>query len=377
MLTEEIIFEKNPNNIEISSITKLYIGSKDLTDISIISKMKNLEMISLPSNKISYLNPLSNCKNLREINLRNNSIFSFDELYYLANLKKLKILCLEGNPISYDDNYAEKILKILPQLQYLDNKNVTKYKNIINRNKKSKYMKRVLTEEKNVKIDFEENKNISNLSNYKTNNHNNNKKKIILKRVFSYFDSSNNETNKENSNNISNNKHNYIQHLKFVNKDKGNSERKKEINFKNIKLKFKNQKRNIYKNILLNNYLKKYPQFPNNKQTINININNTNINKPIINNNNTVQNTLFHHDFSEKQKSTTINSKFLSKGKNILQKKIKGNIRNLKFCKFIESNNNCDNNYVMAASLLVNKISIQDLILLKRYINKKIESLNK
>ena len=69
--------------------------------------MKNLEMISLPSNKISYLNPLSNCKNLREINLRNNSIFSFDELYYLANLKKLKILCLEGNPISYDDNYAE------------------------------------------------------------------------------------------------------------------------------------------------------------------------------------------------------------------------------------------------------------------------------
>jgi len=310
---------------------------------------------------------------LREINLRNNSIFSFNELNYLTNLKKLKILCLEGNPISYDDNYTEKIMKILPHLHYLDNRNVTKCKNIINRNKEYKYLKRVLTEEKKVRIDIDENKNIANISNYNTNN----QKKIILKRVFSYFDSRNDEINKESSNINSNYKNNYIQYLKFVNKDKGKSERKKEINFKNIKLKFKNQKRNIYKNILLNNYLKKYPQFPNNKQTINININNTNINKPIINNNNTVQNTLFHHDFSEKQKSTTINSKFLSKGKNILQKKIKGNIRNLKFCKFIESNNNCDNNYVMAASLLVNKISIQDLILLKRYINKKIESLNK
>ena len=148
MLTEELILSKNPNILEILSITKLNICSKDISDISILSKMKNLEIISFPSNKISYLYPLSNCKNLREINLRNNSIFSFNELNYLTNLKKLKILCLEGNPISYDDNYTEKIMKILPHLHYLDNRNVTKCKNIINRNKEYKYLKRVLTEEK-------------------------------------------------------------------------------------------------------------------------------------------------------------------------------------------------------------------------------------
>ena len=373
MLTEELILSKNPNLLEISSITKLNICSKDISDISILSKMKNLEIISFPSNKISYLYPLSNCKNLREINLRNNSIFSFNELNYLTNLKKLKILCLEGNPISYDDNYTEKIMKILPHLHYLDNKNVTKSKNIINRNKEYKYLKRVLTEEKKVRIDLDENKNIANISNYNTNN----QKKIILKRVFSYFDSRNDEINKESSNNNSNYKNNYIQYLKFVNKDKGKSERKKEMNFKNIKLKFKNQRRNICKNILLNNYLKKYPQFSNSKQTLIINNNNTNINKPVINNNNTVQNTLTHHDYSIKQNSITINSKFISKGKNKMQKKNEGIVRNLKFCKFVEANNNCDNNYVMAASLLVNKINYQDLILLKRYINKKIESLKK
>ena len=375
MLTEELILSKNPNILEISSITKLNICSKDISDISILSKMKNLEIISLSSNKISYLYPLSNCKNLREINLRNNSIFSFNELNYLTNLKKLKILCLEGNPISYDDNYTEKIMKILPHLHYLDNRNVTKCKNIINRNKEYKYLKRVLTEEKKVRIDLDENKNIANISNYNTNN----QKKIILKRVFSYFDSRNDEINKESSNNNSNYKNNYIQYLKFVNKDKGKSERKKEMNFKNIKLKFKNQRRNICKNILLNNYLKKYPQFSNSKQTLIINNNNTNINinKPVINNNNTVQNTLTYHDNSIKQKTITINSKFISKGKNKMQKKNEGIVRNLKFCKFIEANNNCDNNYVMAASLLVNKINYQDLILLKRYINKKLESLKK
>ena len=223
MLTEELILSKNPNILEISSITKLNICSKDISDISILSKMKNLEIISFPSNKISYLYPLSNCKNLREINLRNNSIFSFNELNYLTNLKKLKILCLEGNPISYDDNYTEKVLKILTNLHYLENRNATKCKNIINRNKEYKYLKRVLTEEKKVRMDLDENKNIANISNYNTNN----QKKIILKRVFSYFDSRNDEINKESSNNNSHYKNNYIQYLKFVNKNKKKKEKKK------------------------------------------------------------------------------------------------------------------------------------------------------
>jgi hypothetical protein len=295
--------------------------------------MINLEILSLPSNKISSLYPLSKCKNLREINLRNNKVFSFDQLYFLKNLKKLKILCLEGNPISYNDNYMEKILEILPNLHYLDNRIVSNCNNINIRNRKYKYMKRVLTEEKKVRIDFDDNKNIPYISNNKANNN----KKIILKRVFSYFDSSNNEGSKENSNNISKNKNNYNQYLKLINKDKGQSERKKEINFKNIKLKFKRNKRTICKNILLNNCMKQYPKIT----------------------------------YCRKQ-----NTKILFKGKNILNKKKKGNIKNLKFYNFIETNKN-DNNYVMAASLLVNKININDLILLKDFINKKIELLTK
>ena len=125
MLTKEIILSKNPNYIEISSIKKLNICSNDISDISILSKMINLEILLLPSNKISSLYPLSKCKNLREINLRNNKVFSFDELYFLKNLNKLKVLCLRGNPISHNDNYVEKILEILPNLHYLDNQPIS------------------------------------------------------------------------------------------------------------------------------------------------------------------------------------------------------------------------------------------------------------
>ena len=376
MLTEEIILSKNSNHIEISSIKKLIICSQDISDISILSKMKSLEILFFSNNKIFSLYPLSKCKNLREINLRKNNIVSFDELYYLQNLPKLKILCLEGNPISYEDNYIENVLKILPNLHYLDNKNVVNYQNLNYRNKKYKYMKRILTEEKKVRLDIDENKNISNLSNYKINN--NNHKKIILKKVSSYYDSSNYEIQKENYNNISKDKNNYIQYLKIINKDndKDKSERKKEINFKNIKLKFKNNKRTICNNILLNNYLKKCPKISYyRKQTVDINSKNTSAKNTINKNNNTVQNTLVHQNSSD-EKSTTINTKLLFKGKNILNKKFKDNIKNLKLHKCNKEKEN-DNNYVMAASLLVNKIDIKDLILLKQVINKKIELLTK
>ena len=58
-------------------------------------------------------------------------------------MPKLKTLTLEGNPISHSDNYLDRILKILLNLHYLDNKKVSDIKNIKNRNRQYKYLKRV------------------------------------------------------------------------------------------------------------------------------------------------------------------------------------------------------------------------------------------
>ena len=134
MLTEELILSKNPCFNDIFSIRTLKINSQNISDISIISKIKELQYLSLSSNNISSLNPLSKCENLRELNLCNNKISSFEELYFLKNLKKLTILYLNGNPICDDNNYFNEVQKILPNLNYLDN--IELYRN--NRNIKNK-----------------------------------------------------------------------------------------------------------------------------------------------------------------------------------------------------------------------------------------------
>ena len=370
MLTEDLILSKNPDCKAISLIKKLNIYSNDISDITILSKMKSIEILSLSSNKISSLYPLSKCENLRELYLINDKVSSFNELYFLKNLKQLKVLWLEGNPISYVDNYVGEVIKILPNLHSLDNKNLAEYKNIKNRNK---YIKRVLTEEKKVRLD--EYKSKCNLNNSIMNK---NKKKLFLKRIVSYFSNSNDVRSIENANNYRNNNNN-IKNLKCITHDKEKSEKKKEINFKNIKLKFKNHKRSKFNKILINDYLKKYPKLTNSiKQTVDVNSNNININsKKEIKTINTVENIFTHRSSSVFQTSSTINSNFLFKGKNILNENIKhNNAKNLKLYKLCEKKN-IDNNYVMAVTLLVKKMNIEDLLLLKQVINKKIENLTK
>ena len=378
MLTEEIILSKNPKYIDISSIKKLDISLSNISNITILSRMKNLEILSIFSNKISSLYPLSKCENLREINLEYNNIISIEELYFLQNLKKLKILLLKGNPICHVDNYTKLVIKILPNLLKLDNINVIEYKNK-NRNQKFKYMKKELTEDKKVTLDYEESNSLLKVS------YNKKKydiKKIFMKRIYSYFDSPKKNKNKENSNNLSRNI-NDNHYLKFLKQNKGMSEHKKQINFRNIKLKLKKNKRNIYNNILLSNYLKRCPQIPYyRKQIVDIYSNNTdkssdkkqnrkNINK-------TIQNSVFHQNTSELKESTTININHLFKVKNDKNIKIKEDLKNLKYYKNSEINYTTDNNnYVKAISLLINKMNIQDLKLLEKVINKKIEILTK
>ncbi len=374
MLTEELILSKNPCFNDIFSIRTLKINSQNISDISIISKIKELQYLSLSSNNISSLNPLSNCENLRELNLCNNKIFSFEELYFLKNLKKLTTLYLNGNPICDDNNYFDKVQKILPNLNYLDN--IELYRN--NRNIKNKYMKRIFTEERKVGNEHSENKNNinnSNLTQYSD------KKKILLKGIFSNFDKSDENTVIFDSKNNSRNRNNIIKNLKFINYyDKGKSERKKDINFKNLKMKFRKNQRIMYNNILINNYFQKCPKISNGrKQTVDVILNNQNlkIKKNVINSNNTSRNTLLHQNSLEIKTFETNKANSLFERKNILSKKVKKNIKYINVNKIHEANINETNNYVTAVSLLVNKMNMQDLILLKKIINKKLEILTK
>ena len=340
MLTKEFILSKFSKISELSGITKLNIYAEDIEDISIISSMPKLEYLSLSCNKISSLSALSNCIYLREIYLRNNNISSFEELNHLRHLFNLKILWLEGNPICDDNFYRKKVLSILPQVVSLDNKN------------------RILKRERaNVKIrNQSEQKRIRNELDFNSKNiPKSQRKKILMRRVFSYYNDSNEENETkviETLNNISL-KHNNIKYNNYIHSNKKSdiSELKIRFNTKmNYEQKEKDKNKKIYRKLKLK--LKTEENKNNNIHIHNI-FNNINQMPKIGENNITVQNSI----------PTEGKYNFF---RNVNKNKV--------------NTNNCfgNNNYVMKAIyLLVDKMNVNDLLSLKKVINNRISVLGK
>ncbi len=351
MLTKEYILSKYDKFTDITEIKKLNIYGEDIQDISIISKMPNLEILSLSSNKISSLSPLSACLNMREIYLRNNNINSFRELNHLKHMTKLKVLWLEGNPICDDILYRDKVLNLLPQVNNLDNKNrLLKYEKE-NRNKKR--LKSV--QQKKIKCDFDYDVNITK----------SNRKKILMRRVYSYFDSTNDGKIIETSNDTSlkhNKKYNFgnkkcdLSDLRIIFHTKGNCEKKEKEIFRKLKLKIKKgcKKNNLClynNNNIFGNYLGGAPRPSKKKLTVETN--------PF------PMPRIMDRDNITVQNSTSIET-------------CKGILKSLNNDKFTINNNCHGGNYVMQAIyLLVDKMNVNDLMSLKDAINQKISILAK
>ncbi|KAH0789979.1 Leucine Rich Repeat family protein [Histomonas meleagridis] len=119
VLTKHMIFAKTRAN-SLTDVKVLTIWGYDITDISILQYMPNVETVSLPMNKIRNLDAFQYCHKIREISLRKNLISDFEELRYLCNLPRLEKLWLSDNPIASQKNYREQVISILPQLKVLD-----------------------------------------------------------------------------------------------------------------------------------------------------------------------------------------------------------------------------------------------------------------
>ena len=118
-LTKEIIINRVGSD-KLDSIKSLNLWGNNLDDITLISEMASLEILSLSSNQIKDIKVLKHLKNLKELYLKDNKISDFNQVEFLKNCKKLEILNLSENPISYQQNYRQKILEILPNLKKLD-----------------------------------------------------------------------------------------------------------------------------------------------------------------------------------------------------------------------------------------------------------------
>eukprot|EP01105_Mastigella_eilhardi_P017230 TRINITY_DN3961_c0_g1_i2.p1 TRINITY_DN3961_c0_g1~~TRINITY_DN3961_c0_g1_i2.p1 ORF type:complete len:436 (-),score=83.72 TRINITY_DN3961_c0_g1_i2:577-1857(-) len=106
-------------------VRNLNLWGNELTDISILAEMPNLEVVSLSINKISSLSVFAKCPNIAEIYVRKNEIADLREVKYLQNNRKLRILWLGSNPCAQLPNYRLKVLHLLPQLQKLDDADVS------------------------------------------------------------------------------------------------------------------------------------------------------------------------------------------------------------------------------------------------------------
>ena len=123
-LTRELISLKVKSD-RLESIRKLNLWGSNLEDISIIAEMPSLEIVSLSVNKIRTLKPFANLQNLKELYLRKNLISNLNEIKHLTECDNLTKLWLKENPICDNPNYREVIICVLPQVQNLDDIEIT------------------------------------------------------------------------------------------------------------------------------------------------------------------------------------------------------------------------------------------------------------
>jgi len=86
------------NGIEIcKSLVYISLGLQNISDISPLSQLTDLEEINLTQNwKINNINPLQNLKNLEKLDLQGNLV---EDISVLENLTELKFLNMMENPI--------------------------------------------------------------------------------------------------------------------------------------------------------------------------------------------------------------------------------------------------------------------------------------
>lgn len=123
-LTVGIIQAKSKTD-NLGMITKLNLSGIGFEDVSILRQMPNLEVVSLPVNRINSLKEFQYLSKLTDLSVRKNNISQISNLLYLRQLPNLKNLWMMENPISSQPNYRLLVVALLPQLEKLDNKDVT------------------------------------------------------------------------------------------------------------------------------------------------------------------------------------------------------------------------------------------------------------
>lgn len=89
-----------------------------------------MEYLNLAINNIEKIENLERCESLEKLDLTLNFIGDLESVRSLKSNLSLKHLYLTGNPCTDYDGYREYVIAHLPQLETLDNKEITRSERI-------------------------------------------------------------------------------------------------------------------------------------------------------------------------------------------------------------------------------------------------------
>ncbi|KPA79928.1 hypothetical protein ABB37_04982 [Leptomonas pyrrhocoris] len=124
VLTEKLVLEKTKAS-KVEDVQRLDLWGEGLTDITFLSKLPKLEVLSLAANNTSSLKALRKCTSLQELYLRKNKISRLREVTVLSAMPKLTVLWMMDNPCAQHEYYRDFVLHCCQSLRQLDSVEVT------------------------------------------------------------------------------------------------------------------------------------------------------------------------------------------------------------------------------------------------------------
>ena len=109
VLTEELVLAKTRSD-SLAAVRNLNLWGSDLSDVAILEKMPNVEVLSLSVNKIRSLRAFRNCRWLTELYLRKNDVTDIMEVTHL----QVVFACLPAvTPASTQESESARVQKHL------------------------------------------------------------------------------------------------------------------------------------------------------------------------------------------------------------------------------------------------------------------------
>ncbi|XP_040911734.1 protein tilB homolog [Toxotes jaculatrix] len=126
----------------------LYLQNNLIPRIENLSRLKKLEYLNVALNNIEVLENLEGCESLQKLDLTVNFVGRLSSVESLKHNIHLRELFLVGNPCTKFEGYRQYVVASLPQLKWLDGKEISRSERIRASQGLEEVERRILEQEK-------------------------------------------------------------------------------------------------------------------------------------------------------------------------------------------------------------------------------------